>query len=83
MLYPPKCVSLHGLSIHVFFVITIPMGEGFQRIISSTWRQPDIENDVILGLQAILGKEELRDDVSDVSVTNSDRVRMTVKDDRR
>lgn len=59
------------------------MGEGFQCIISSTWRQPDIENNVIFGLQAILGKEELWDDFPDMSVTNGDRVRMTVKDDGR
>lgn len=59
------------------------MGEGLQRIEVSAWRQADVENHVILGLQVTLGKEELWDDFSDMSVTNGDRLGMTVKEDPR
>lgn len=42
------------------------MGSGFQCIKVSAWRQSNIENDVIIGLQAIFWEEELWDDLSDM-----------------
>ena len=59
------------------------MGYGFEGIEISAWRQTDVENDIIFGLQAIFGKEELWDNLSDMSVTDSDRLGVTVKHDRR
>lgn len=57
------------------------MGEGFERIKFSPWRQTDVENNVIFGFQAIFGEQKVWDDLSDMSVTNGDRLGMTVKND--
>ena len=79
----PKCISLQGLAILVFLVITIPMGYGFKCIEFSAWRQTNVENNVIIGLQVILGEEELWDNFTNIRVTDGDRLRMSVNDDGR
>ena len=79
----PERVSLQGLAILIFLVITIPMGQSFKCVKFSAWRQTNVENDVILGLQVVLGEEQLWDNLTNIGVADGDGLGMSVKDDGR